>query len=409
MRRTATLLALPALLVCGALPAWAAPTPDDVTHLSPFFEALAALEDGSATDHARITWWGDSAIVTDGYTGEVRTRLAKRFGYGGPGFILMAPTWDGYLHTDVRLKRHDWETKSVLHGNLKSGRYGLGGVMVHSFGGASSTFKTKKGKPTFDRVHVYYRGNDNTGLIQLFLNGAGSATATHNTERKAGDHDEVWTYDAEKSDEVRVRAGGKGIVRVYGVALETRAPGVVVDTLGVLGMRARRLRNVDGDHLAEQVKARDPRLLVVNFGGNERVDGDLSVDKHAAEIGEVVAMVKKGAPKAACLVMGPIAHGERKGGKLVVDPALMTIYEAQKRAAGKHGCAFLDTLALMGGEQAAEKARKKGWLGGDLAHLNGKGHRAVGELISTWLTTGYDQWKSQQASAAPANEAAATP
>ena len=41
-------------------------------------------------------------------------------------------------------------------------------------------------------------------------------------------------------------------------------------------MRARRWLNADAAHLAEQVRERAPGLLVLNFGGNERVDPSLS-------------------------------------------------------------------------------------------------------------------------------------
>ncbi|MFT7583454.1 MAG: lysophospholipase L1-like esterase, partial [Myxococcota bacterium] len=193
---------------------------------------------------------------------------------------------------------------------------------------------------------------------------------------------------------VRVRAGGKGKTTLFGVALERKQAGVVLDALGLLGMRARRWGKADAEHMKTQVAMRKPDLVVVNFGGNERVDNDLSVGKHKKEIAGLLTLMRAGAPDAACLVVGPGAHGVKKGGKRIVDPALATIYEAQRAAAKDAGCGFLDTVALTGGDDSIERLRKDKLIGADMAHLNHKGHHHVGNLMADWLLGQYDAWAS---------------
>ncbi|MFT7581163.1 MAG: hypothetical protein ACI9MR_002837, partial [Myxococcota bacterium] len=163
-----------------------ATAPTSQKALVPFFEVLASTQIEGSDRIARIAWWGDSAIVSDGYTGQVRDRLQTRFGNSGPGFILAAPTFDGYLHSDVRLKRHHWETANVIQGNVKSGRYGYGGIRAASWGGASSTFEAKE-RP-WDVVDVYYETHEKGGAIQLFVNGAGRSTVSYDAkaEKRAG-------------------------------------------------------------------------------------------------------------------------------------------------------------------------------------------------------------------------------
>lgn len=363
------------------------------TRLAPFFAALRDAERPEERRIARITWWGDSAVVSDGYTGTVRERLQARFGDAGPGFILPTTTFDGYLRAGVRLLRNSWTAYNVIQGNLSSGLYGLAGIQASSWGGASSTFESL-GAP-FTRVDVYYRAFPKAGGIQIFADDAGTATATQSAE-SATQKDEVWRWTAPAGGvkKVRVRAAGKGETVLYGVALERGDNGVTLDAFGLLGMRARRWLNADAAHLAGQIAQRAPDLLVLNFGGNERVDGDLSVAKHLEDMRAVIAVFKAGAPGAACLLVGPIAHGETVKGRVVVDPDLATIYAAQRKAAAEAGCAFFDTVAAMGGDGAIAAFRKKKLIGGDLSHLNGRGHKVVGELIADWLLAAYDSWKS---------------
>lgn len=369
-----------------------APAPDvtlfgeGVEHLESFHGALDGLTTAAPGEHVRIAWWGDSAIVGDGYTGEIRRILQERFGDGGPGFTLVAPDFSGYLRKGVRLKRHNWEVASVLKGGRKDGRYGYGGVVGTSYGGAGSTFITPE--PRIDRVLVYHRATKRTGALQLFIDdGPLPFAQLDKTRGEVGDR--VWTTALETpAQSVRVRAGAGGQSMVYGVALERRDPGVVLDALGLVGLRARRWRKADEKHLADQVATRGVHLVVLAFGGNERVDANLSVERHSAVIVETVRRFRASSPEASCLVVGPIAHAKKRSTRL--DPRLETIYAAQEEAAEAEGCAFFDTVAAMGGDEAVRRFKSKRLLGRDMAHLTSRGHVVVGGLIGNWLLAGYE-------------------
>ena len=67
-------------------------------------------------------------------------------------------------------------------------------------------------------------------------------------------------------------------------------------------------------------------------------------------------------------MVGPLAHGD-PGGGAKLDPNLDTIYEAQRAVASAQGCAFFDTMAIMGGAKAPKTWRAKKWISGDYAHL----------------------------------------
>jgi len=361
--------------------------------LAGFFSQLEALELARGARAAKVAWYGDSGVISDGYTGELRTRLQRRFGDGGPGFILASATFDDYLREGVRMKRQGWEAQSVISGALDTGRYGYGGVVATSFGGATVTYEMKG--EAVSAVEVWYQTLPKGGVLQLFVDGEGKPAATQST-RADRIEDRVWRFvPDEPARIVKLRAGGEGLVRVYGVVLE-RGPGVQLDALGILGMRARRWLNADQAHLEEQVEARAPDLVVLNFGGNERVDPNLSKAAHKSDLEKALVALKAGAPRAGCVIVAPIAHGEENAkGKVVLDPALTTIYEAQRELAKEQGCAFFDTLAAMGGNKALKSWRDDKRLSGDYAHLTGKGHEALGKLLAEWLLGRYDSWKKK--------------
>lgn len=382
------LVALSLLLSSAASAVGRAASPEP---LAGFFEQLEALELKRSTHMTKVAWYGDSGVISDGYTGELRTRLQQRFGDGGPGFLLASASFDDYLREGVRMKRQGWESQSVISGELESGRYGYGGVVATSFGGATVTYEVKG--DAVSEIEVWYQAAPKGGVLQLFLDGAGTPAATQST-RAEQTADKVWRFTPEAPVRiVKLRAGGEGLVRVYGVVLD-RGPGVQLDALGILGMRARRWLNADKGHLEDQVETRAPDLVVLNFGGNERVDPSLSKASHKADLEKALAALKAGAPRAGCVIVAPIAHGEEDGkGKVVLDPALTTIYEAQRELAKEQGCAFFDTLEAMGGKKALKTWRDDKRLSGDYAHLTNKGHEALGKLIAEWLIGRYDSWK----------------
>lgn len=358
------------------------------THpLAYFFGALAQRENPDSTALVRVAWWGDSAVAGDGYTHRLRQRLQGKFGDGGAGYILPSPTFGGYVHGQVRLKKNHWKADAVLRNKVPHGRYGLGGILLQSYGGASSTFIARKAG--YDKVSVFFHGSPRRGNLQLYVDEEGLPIATHATHRDVAE-DARWQVNLGKpSTWIRLRAAGGGLTQVYGVALERQSGGLVLDTLGQVGLRARRLLKMDEAHFIRQVLLRRPNLVAIHFGGNERVDRHLTQEKHQREIEALLQRLKRGALMASCLVVGPLPHGQRRRGSVSLDPRLTLISNAQQAAAVAQGCAYFDTIAQLGGEAGLAHMVKQRLLAKDLAHLTTQGHQRVGDLLADWLLAQY--------------------
>ena len=312
------------------------------------FSALDMRGIPASRSLVKISWWGDSAVAGDGYTSHLRKRLQERFGMAA-GIVLPDPTFKGYVHGQIRLKRNNWVTRVLSFENLKHRRYGLTGIAMQSYGGASSTFLARG--EGYDQVTVFFRGAPKRGLLQIYADEEGLPRKDHLTHRDTVD-DTTWTYNLKAPSKwIRVRAAGKGSVELYAVALERSGGGLVLDTMGQVGLRARGLLRIKPEQFINQVRLRSPHLMASHFGGNERVDAQLTKEKHQREIEELVGRLKKGSPKGSCLIVGPLPHGKRKRGKIILDSRLTTIADAQKAAATAQGCAYFDAIEQFGGEE----------------------------------------------------------
>jgi lysophospholipase L1-like esterase len=176
--------------------------------------------------------------------------------------------------------------------------------------------------------------------------------------------------------------------QLYGVALERKTPGVVVDTIGVPAASARLYRDgVDESLFAEQLSARAPALVVAMIGGNEArgiAYGKLSAEQFEQSLTGFLQRVRAVAPKADCLVVTPMdaVKANATGDVLTSRPELATIVEIQRRVAHQQGCALFDLFAAMGGAGSLVRFRDAGLISDDLVHPTGAGGDVLGLLYS---------------------------
>ena len=108
------------------------PLVDPKATLASFYERVAGLARGSATDHVRIAMYGDSSLTADAATGRMRRQLQGRFGDGGHGYVALAQPWPWYSHNDVH---HDgtWKMPAVRqiapsNRKIADGHYGFANI-----------------------------------------------------------------------------------------------------------------------------------------------------------------------------------------------------------------------------------------------------------------------------------------
>lgn len=374
---------------------------DNADALAPFYAALTLTDIGYEGAITRAGHWGDSVLGNDGITGAIRLRMQARFGDAGHGFHALKKYDASYRHQGVKFEEVGsvrWSSCFIRNRCKDDGHYGYGGVTVWSSGGAHSRFATATTGAmglSASVFELWYAKHPGGGNLRVTIDGEVHMVDTSLESEDRGALEDAWARFTipDGPHTIDVRAAGGGQARAYGVILERELPGVVWDEMALIGSFTSRLSAQDPEHLAGQLRHRDVDLVVFTFGGNDmtREQSDLkrTMDPYIEDYSSVIELFRKARPEAACLIMGPVDHGERVGGRVTSRGIVARMTEAQRQVALDNGCAFFDTLAAMGGENAIARWRSKGLMSADLAHPSASGHKVLGTMMYAALMDGY--------------------
>lgn len=347
----------------------------------------AALEQAARGEgQARLAVYGASHTASDLYTGYLRRELQGAYGDAGHGFVLPVAPWRSYRHRGVEIESGgEWVTYKVRQPSSGLDHYGLAGVAVESSAaGAWGAVRTTSRGPVGQAVGVFdlfYLEQPGGGDFEVFIDGEHvRRVRTAAGERRPG-YAKFEVSDGPHEFKLRVR--GNGPVRVFGVALEREASGVVVDTLGINGARARSHLLWEDRTYREHLQRRDPDLVILAYGTNESGD-EQPIREYMAQLDRVLTRIQEAVPEASCLLVGPSDRPIRMGRRSVEDrPRTAAIIDAQWRVALEHGCGFFDTVAFQGGplSMLTWNSLDPPYAAGDLVHFTRLGYERLGEVL----------------------------
>jgi lysophospholipase L1-like esterase len=184
-----------------------------------------------------------------------------------------------------------------------------------------------------------------------------------------------------------------GTARVYGVSLQRAGPGVIYDSLGILGCLDERLLGLNRAHWQTQLSQHAPHLVILMFGGNALSFPSFAAEAYARTFDKVLKLFREARPGASCLVVSPLDHGERQGGEIRTKPAVRTMIAIQRAAAFRNHCAYYSIFDAMGGEGTAARwsRSKPRLLSADLSHASHLGNRILGTLLHRALMSGFQK------------------
>ncbi len=383
------------------------PIEDPTGHaLDGFFAALAKTEKGAPGAITRVAHYGDSLVVSDYMSSTLRRRFQTKFGDAGHGFVLFAKPWAWYFHQDVNhWNGEGWTANRIVNPRVADEMYGYGGATFRTTDDkANAGFSTSKPVPgdpqsekemfgrRVSRFEVHYLEQPDAGSVHVSIDGKHVETLSTRAPKGGGKKLVLKTYpvtDGEHSIEFRPLGGSEA--RFFGTVLERDVAGVVWDALGVNGGRARLLDVNDTAHWTESLRARNPNLVVLQYGTNESEDTAFPMEQYEATLEKVLQHVRAALPEAGCLVVGTMDRAGHGSGGMETRPIIPLLGAAQRKVAFKAGCAFWDTLASMGGPGSmgrwVKATPKLG--GGDLTHPTAVGAALLGDLLYTALMKAY--------------------
>lgn len=344
---------------------------------------------------ARLMFYGASHVASDLFTGYIRRELQRRFGDAGHGIILPAHPWPSYRHRDVDMEssRRRWDSARVRASTRDVDHYGVAGTYVETDrAGAWGRVSTEDGElgskaSLFD---IYYLAQPEGGSFDVFLDG-------HRVERVstagAGTGGGYSTFRVpDGAHQMELRTIGDGTVRLFGVAVERETPGVIVDTLGINGARARYHLKWNDTLYREHLRRRQPDLVVLAYGTNESGD-EVPIERYEARVRRVMERVRETVPSASCLLVGPSDRPVRLDDGTFEDrPRTHELIEAQHRVAVELGCGFFDLVAFSGGPLSMVEwaAADPSYGAGDHVHYTWRGYQRLGESLLAAMLEGYE-------------------
>ena len=375
---------------------------DDGCGMDHFYAALARTEQKQPGAITRISHFGDSPISGDLISGAARTLLQDKFGDSGHGWILIAKPWDFYYHEGISMEGEGWKVNSPVLPGGDGGAFGLGGASFTA--GSPSAFSrirtTKQGEGSaVSRFDIFYRAQPHGGSFLAYVDKEDAREFSTQAESKASAVVSISVEDGGHT--LRLTPQGDGPVTLYGVALERDTPGVVYDTLGLLGGTIHHLTLFHEDTWIEDLENRKPDLVILNFGTNESNYGYLPYPEYIHNYSLVIQRIRTALPSASILIMAPMDRGARDDdGDIVTIPGIPALVAAQRRVARTEGVAFFNTFAAMGGmgTMARWYDDEPRLVTGDFAHPTYTGAQQLGTLLVNALLKGFTEYKQNQGS-----------
>ncbi len=366
-----------------------------------FFDALQKL----ATDNStiRVLHYGDSQIEGDRISDYLRLKLQTQFGGSGPGFISAMPVaisvgtkqawsdnWDRYTIFTMKDKR-------VKHLN-----YGIAGGFCR-FAPYKTVYDTSKYQNAWLRVTTNQNGGPKLATynkIKLFYGGAQRKTSVdfyengvlHDIDSLAsGGTFNIQTFSLKQApSNFEIKFKGKDSPDIYGLSLEGDG-GVMVDNFGLRGSSGTFFNQLNLLHLKQFYDYLNVKLIIMQFGGNAlpSIKDSLQSVNFGRYLQSQIVSIRKIAPGASVLVIGPADMSIKDGENYVTHPQLENLRDAIRRAAFNTNSAFFDMYDCMGGKNSMVSWVEAGIAAKDYIHFSSGGARKIATLLYTSIMNDY--------------------
>ena len=348
--------------------------------LAGYFAALDHAKEAGKPVH--ILQFGDSHTASDDWVNAMRTAAQAIYGDGGPGYVHPGHPFLGYRRFDASGSNSaGWKTDGNKSHQADPDQ-GLSHVSIST----NLAVQTVRLAASGESIGIFYMKQPGGGQFELSFDDD-SRTIVSTDDPATGDPGSGYFSQnlPPGRHEVVLRTLNFAPVRLFGWTVDN-SKGVTFETLGINGALANKILDADEKIWASEVAERAPALVILAYGTNEANSHLWATDQYRADLTEIVARIRRAAPNASILMIGPPDCGKTK-------PLLhlSEVIDVQREMAGKLGVAFWDWRMHMGGERIVSQWFLAGLGQADYVHLTGEGYRLIGNLLFTQLEKAHSE------------------
>ncbi len=358
----------------------------DSTYFDMFFQALQ----GADTTRVNIVHYGDSQIEEDRITNILRRRLQEDFTGGGVGLI---PAYQSVQTLTIgQAMEYEPERSIVYHPAYKRNdkQYGPTGQMAYIDSTYTISIFPRDKKTGKHAAHYFSR-------LTLLSSNESGLTATVRRKKKAiantGKSLNLTTFTLpDSTTKASIRLTGSG--NLYGIILDNPT-GVNIDNIPMRGCNGTIFTQIRKEQLSTYFQHTNTRLIILQFGGNRmpHIKDSTDINEYMLTLRQQIAYLKRQAPEAVFLFIGPSDMTTRRKGNLITYPFLPALNEQLMMMARESGIAYWSMFDAMGGRGSMQQWVKSGLAGKDYIHFTRRGAEEMGKMLYEELMTVYKYYK----------------
>ncbi len=365
------------------------PITGNVKELYKFFRALK----GSRTKKIRIAHYGDSILLGDVITENLRQNFQDKFGGDGLGFLSIKPD-------DIRMKRSvrqnvygNWIMGSITKGNPKHFPIGISGLTEKATRNSRVKFQTTKFMRTsrsFKTARIFYSNAKSSSSIKYSFE---SGKKISRRLQPGTSIKQLVLNSPRLENSLDINFGGAAGTYFYGVSFES-GNGIYVDNFPLTGNSGVSLTQLKKKTLQEFDQYLNYKLIIIQFGVNA-TQLTMNFSWYRNKMVRVINHFKKAFPSASILVVSVGDKSIKRGSRFVTDPKVLQLLKTQKEIVAKTNVAFWNLYEAMGGRNSLNRWVNAGPPLGlrDYIHFTNLGGKVVADLLTRALMKEYNKMR----------------
>ena len=347
-------------------------------------------------EQIRIIHIGDSHILGNYMTREVRQRLQNQFGDAGRGMVFPYKLTGSNGPRDYIVRTNSvWSGSNCQRDLSPQTNYGISCFsMVTTTPEGETTIQLRdtsysKASP-FTKVTVFYRKEKDAYEFDLY------DEITNQEARRLIEDDESSTFFFDRpvvQFTLRHHQANPDQKRLQidGFSIENELSGIVYHSIGVNG--GKYMDFARARWFAPSIARLDPDLIVISMGTNE-AQGRMGPKGLYNQMDDLINQLKLEAPSIPILLTTPADSYLRKTG---FNPFMPQIVNIIRRYAEENELPLWDLYAITGGVQSAKYWKGARLMQRDSVHYSKKGYEAQGKLFYLSLMSEYNRFVEELA------------